>query len=143
MDSTFKISVDSAYKTSNVNFVGTLILLRIPQRANKGSCSGFRKCERIPLTICRFRLQFAESAYNWLKPLTTCGFHLQLRIPRQLRFTKHIFYYLFHGFHKLVPDSTLFVADAATLPVSGAFLSKTVFYMFVRGIKTAKKIKEK
>ena len=34
--------------TCNVNFVGILILLQIPQRANLGSCSEFRKCKRIP-----------------------------------------------------------------------------------------------
>ena len=69
--------------TCNVHFVGTMILLRIPQRASKSSCSGFRKCKRIPqiksgirksmripLTICGIRLQFTEFAYNLRIPLT-------------------------------------------------------------------------
>ena len=30
---------------TNVNFVGTLVLLRIPQRVNIGSCSGFPKMD--------------------------------------------------------------------------------------------------
>ena len=30
--------------TCRANFVGTFVLLRIPQRAYIGSCSGFRKC---------------------------------------------------------------------------------------------------
>ena len=34
--------------TFKVDFVGSLVLLRIPQRANIGSCSGFRKCKWIP-----------------------------------------------------------------------------------------------
>ena len=49
---------------------------------------------RILLTICGFGLQFAESAYNLRFPLTICGFHLQLRFLRQLKFPKHIYYYL-------------------------------------------------
>ena len=60
----------------NVNFVGTLILLWIPQRANIGGCSGFRKCKRIPqmyvdsANLRGFRLQFADSALNLRTPLT-------------------------------------------------------------------------
>ena len=34
--------------TFNANFVGSLVLLRIPQRANIVSCSGFRICKRVP-----------------------------------------------------------------------------------------------
>ena len=79
--------------TCNVNFVGTFVLLRIPQQANIASCSGFH-------------LQFADSTYNLRIPLTVadsataqfndtnvlsfvCGFHklfwipqIQLRIPQ-------------------------------------------------------------
>ena len=85
----------------NINFVGTLILLRIPQRANIGSCSGFRKCNWIPQIYADsaynfwIPLTFAKYAYNLRIPLTICGFHLQLRTPRQLKFTKHIYYNLF------------------------------------------------
>ena len=56
--------------TCNITFVGTLILLRIPQQTIIGSRSVFGNCKRIPPTIC--------------------GIHLQLGIPRQLKFTKHI-----------------------------------------------------
>ena len=37
--------------TCNVNFVGTFILLRIPQHANIASCSGFRNCKWIPQNV--------------------------------------------------------------------------------------------
>ena len=67
--------------TSNVNFVGTFVLLRIPQQANIASCSGFlnckwipqnesgiRKCKWIPQTVSRFRILFdTEIAYEQLK----------------------------------------------------------------------------
>ena len=43
---------------------------------------------RIPLTVCGFYLQFADSTYG-------CGFHLQLRIPQQLNLTIQIFFHLF------------------------------------------------
>ena len=43
------------------------------------------------LACCRIRLQFPI-------PLTICGFHVQLRIPRQLKFIKHICYDLFVDF---------------------------------------------
>ena len=54
---------------------------------------------RIPLTICGFHLQFADSTYN-------CGCHLQLQIPQQLNLMIQMFYHLFvdstncSGFHK-------------------------------------------
>ena len=65
-----------------------MILLRIPQRANIGSCSWFRKC--------KWNAQVnADSAYNLRNPFTVWGFQLQLRIPRQPILIKYISYYLF------------------------------------------------
>ena len=89
--------------TSCVKIVATLILLRIPQRTSISRSSGLRKCKRIPQvyvdsvdnlrippTICGVRLQLAESAYLLRILLAICGFHLELRILRQLKFTKLI-----------------------------------------------------
>ena len=71
-------------------------MFRISQTyADSANVSEFRKFMRIPLTICGFRLQFAESTYNLQIPLKIRGSHLQLWIPRQLKFPKHIYYYLF------------------------------------------------
>ena len=67
--------------TCNVNFVGTLVLLRIPQQTNIASCSGFynckwipqnvsgiRKCKWIPQIVSGFRNLFnTELAYEQLK----------------------------------------------------------------------------
>ena len=68
--------------TCNVNFICTLVLLWIPQRANIDNCSGLRKLGgfpkrrwilkvheeyadnlRIQLTICGIRLQLADSVH--------------------------------------------------------------------------------
>ena len=68
--------------TCSVNFVGTLILLRILQRANIGCCSGFRECRRIPQmrkdsrNLCEFPFQLADSPSRLRIPFTICGFHL-------------------------------------------------------------------
>ena len=97
---------------------------------------------RIPFTICGFRLQFTESAYNLRISLTSCGFHLQLWILRQLKFTKHIYYYLL-VVPRTVTISANFVADSANLPVFGGILSITVFKLFVRGIQSCKKDQRK
>ena len=65
----------------NVNFVGTFVLLPIPQQANIAGCSGFRtckwtpqnlseirKCKWIPQTVSGFRILFnTEFAYAQLK----------------------------------------------------------------------------
>ena len=67
--------------TCNLNFVSTLVLLRIPQQANIASCSGFRNCKKIPQNVngirkCKwipqivigFRFLFnTELAYEQLK----------------------------------------------------------------------------
>ena len=67
--------------TCNVIFVGTIVLLRIPQQANIASCSGFRNCKWIPQnvrgihkckwiqqTVSIFRVLFkTELAYEQLK----------------------------------------------------------------------------
>ena len=170
--------MDSTYKNFSLNFVGTLILLRIPQRANIGSCSGFCKCKRIPQTLvdfanlCGFRLQFAdfaynlrikltifgvrsqfsESAYNLRILLTICGVRLQfadsaynfripltdlqLRILRQLKFTKLIYYYL-------LMDST----NSFRIPQSCPFLERfwAIQYFSYLSVKsnTLEKIEEK
>ena len=64
-----------------VNFVGTFVLLWIPQQANIASCSGFRNCKWIPQkvsgfcnckwipqTVSGFRILFnTELAYEQLK----------------------------------------------------------------------------
>ena len=66
---------------SNINFVGTFVLLRTTQQANIASCSGFRnskwipknvsgirKCKWIPQTVSGFRIFFnTELAYEQLK----------------------------------------------------------------------------
>ena len=41
--------------TCNVNFVGTFVLLRIPQQANIASCSGLGNCKWIPQNVSRIR----------------------------------------------------------------------------------------
>ena len=41
--------------TSSVKFVGTFVLLRIPQQANIASCSGFRNCKWIPQNVSGIR----------------------------------------------------------------------------------------
>ena len=83
---------------------------------------------RIQLTYCGFRLQITESTYSLRIPLTNFGFHLQLRLPRQLKFTKHIYYCLLmdstHSVripHMLmrIPQSCLFLSK---LPVFEQFL---------------------
>ena len=65
----------------NVNFVGTFVLLRIPQQANRASSFGFhnckripqnvsgiRKCKRIPQTVSGFRILInTELPYEQLK----------------------------------------------------------------------------
>ena len=38
-----------------VNFVGTFILLRIPQEAIIASCSGFRNCKWMPQNVSEIR----------------------------------------------------------------------------------------
>ena len=93
--------------TCNVKFVGTFVLLRIPQQANIASCSGFRNCKRIPQKVsgirkfkwnprtkCGFHLQFAT-------PLTICGFHLQFAdsATAQCRYI-HVLLFVC-GLHKL------------------------------------------
>ena len=50
---------------------------------------------RIPLTICGFHLQFADSTYNLRIPLATGAFQLQLRILQQLNLTIQMSYHLF------------------------------------------------
>ena len=64
---------DSAYNTCNVNFVGTFVLLRIPQQANIASCYGFRNCKWIPQNVSGIRkmgipiLFITELVYEQLK----------------------------------------------------------------------------
>ena len=41
--------------TCYVNFVGTFVLLRIPQQAILASCSGFRNCKWIPQNVSGIR----------------------------------------------------------------------------------------
>ena len=107
-----------------VNFVGTLVLLRIPQRANIGNCSGFRKAisanasgfrkfMRIPLIIDGFSLKYANSTYS-------CGFHDSLSL-----LNKYIIIYLW--IPQTILDPANFVANYAKFLVFGAILSNTVF----------------
>ena len=42
-----------------------------------------------------FHLNFADSTYNLLIPLTVCDFRLQLRIPQQLILNIHMSQYLY------------------------------------------------
>ena len=127
------------YHSFNVNFVGTLVLLRFAQRANISSCSGFCNCShklRIPLIFCGIRLQIVDCAYI-------------LRIPRQLKCTKHKYYVFFvdstisSGSEDFVADVTKFVADYVKLPLSGTILSNTVFLLFVREIQNSKEDQRK
>ena len=74
---------------------------------------------RIPLIICGFRLQFAESANK-------CVFLLHFADSAKLKFTKNMVLTVPHS-AKFVVDSTKFVADFAKLPVFGAIMSNTVF----------------
>ena len=94
-------------KNRNLVFVGLLVLMQSAQRAKflrnarnpvSANVCGFLKIERVPLTVCEIRLQFAESVYNLQIPLTSCGFHVQLRIRRQLKFKKQNYYYMFMDF---------------------------------------------
>ena len=55
--------------TFNVNFVGTFVLLRIPQQANITSCSGFRNCKWIPQNVSGIR------KYKFI-PQTVSGFQI-------------------------------------------------------------------
>ena len=55
--------------TFNVNFVGTFVLLRIPQQSNIASCSGFRNCKWIPQNLSGIR------KYKWI-PQTVSGFQI-------------------------------------------------------------------
>ena len=98
---------------------------------------------RVLPTVCGFCSQFAESAYTLRIPLTVCGFFLLFRLPRQLKFTKHIYFYLFI-------DSTNWFRIAHILlriPQSCLFLeqfSATQCFSFLSvESKTAEKIKEK
>ena len=87
-------------------FVGTLVLLQNPQRANIGNCSGFRKCKCFSVNLCKLCLQFADSAYNFRNPLRVC-IPLTVAHSQPLKFTKDVYYYLFKdstncsGFRKL------------------------------------------
>ena len=56
---------------------------------------------QISLTISGIRLKFADSTYSW-------GFSESL-------FLLNIYKIIIHVFHKLVPNSTHFVADSAKL----------------------------
>ena len=51
--------------------------------------------KRNPQTKCGFHLQFADSCYKLRIPVTSCGFRLHLRIPKQLNLIIHMSYYLF------------------------------------------------
>ena len=55
--------------TCNVNFVGTFVLLQIPQQANIASCSGFRTCKWIPQNVSGIRKG------NWISQ-TVSGFRI-------------------------------------------------------------------
>ena len=70
MDSTYTISVESAYKYLLSKICWHIILLRIPQLAKVGSCFGFRESKKDSAKLCGFRLQFEDSAYNLRVPLT-------------------------------------------------------------------------
>ena len=92
-------------------------------------------------SLCGLRLQFADSAYNLRIPLTVCGFHLQLRIPRQLQFAKHIYYDLFM-------DSTNWFRILLRIPQSCLFLkqfwaTQCFSYLSVRGIQNSKEDQRK
>ena len=87
-------------------------------------------------------MHFSDSAYNLRKPLAICGFHLQLWIPRQLKFTKHIYYFLLMDFTNWFRIPNNLVANFAHLPVFGAILSNAVLSYLSVEPKTAKKIKK-
>ena len=60
--------------TCNVNFVGTFVLLRIPQQANIASCSGLGNCKWIPQNVSRIR------KCKWV-PQTVSGFRIFFSPP--------------------------------------------------------------
>ena len=55
--------------TCNVIFIGTFVLLRVPQQANIASCSGFRNCKWIPQNVSGIR------KCKWI-PQTVSGFRI-------------------------------------------------------------------
>ena len=123
----------------NVIFVGTLVLLRTPQRAIILSCSPIPQMLVHSANLCGFRSQFAAFAYKLQNPLTICGFVLQFA-----GFTYSC------GFHfslsllksyimiclwipQTVPNSAIFLqfpqfffVDSSKLPVFGAIFINSV-----------------
>ena len=128
-----KISWIPRTNSCNVNFVGTFVLLRNPQQANKASCSGFRSCKWFsqivseirkykwnPQTICGFHLQFADSTYNLRIPLTVADSATAYR-----KYTLVLVSVC--GFHKLFWFPQIQLGIPQFLPIFGAILSGTRF----------------
>ena len=131
--------------TSSVNFVGTLILLRIPQRANLGTCCSFRKCNwntenyaysaynlQIPLTLCWFRSEFADSIYS-------CGFRHSLSLLNTHKIICSWIHQVFSVFH----THTLLKISQSYLLFWEQFLAIQCLSYLSMESKTTVKIKEK
>ena len=104
--------------TSNVNFVGTIVLSRIPQQEKlpivlvSATASELRKSKWIPqiyadsTNLCGFRLQIAENTYSLWIPLTTADSR------RAYIYLTNILLYIC-GFQKLFRIPQILVADSA------------------------------
>ena len=96
------------------------------------------------LHICKgIRKQNADFTYNLRIPVTICGFHLQLRIPQQVKLTKHFVLLFVCGIHRLFwnPQTRLRIPQVR-LFLQQFLVVQSFRYLFVES-KTAKKIKEK
>ena len=100
--------MDSRTNVCNVNFVGTLVLLRIPQRVKTANCCGFGKLKRISqfyadtaynllilLTICGILSQFIDSTYNLR--FTDCNYSCRFHDSLNLLNTSIILFFGFNG----------------------------------------------
>ena len=99
------------------------ILIRAPQlKSDSTNVSGFRKFIRIPLTICGFRIQFADFTYG-------CGFHNSLSLV-------NTYVVICLWIPQTVPDSANFVVDFAHV------FEQCSVQLFVRGIQNSKEDKK-
>ena len=96
---------------------------------------------RLPLTICKLHLQFADSTYNLRFPLATVhSATAQLNETNVLSFVC--------GFHQLfwvplVLGSANTVADSANSLIFGAILSNVLFQVNVCRIQNSRKNQKK
>ena len=89
-----------------------------------------------------FHLQFADSTYNLRIRLAVCGSAYSCGF-RNSSIQLYTCLVICVWIQQIVLDSGYTIADSAKSPIFGAILNGTVFKIFVCGIQTAKKIKEK